>query len=176
MNKKAIRNTAICYWSDEDECFVVESPLFETIAGVGLTKNDSMQVFENLLDDAYEDYLEGRVPGYDKPGRPAKGQVALNADVKPETKQLIKSLAKSFDCSQGEVLDYLAFAYEKHQKATADPGAAEKANLLNLSNQLRALNILVEQIQAELSSKVVKVGKSRYDKRTPAQTISRKRA
>src|SRR6516164_2602533 len=107
MNKRAIRNTSVCYWSGEDEAFVVESPLFETIAGVGGTEEDSWKVFDNLLDDAYEAYLEGRVPGYERAGRPAKGGVALNVDVKSETKELIKRLAADFHCSQGEIIDFL---------------------------------------------------------------------
>jgi hypothetical protein len=62
MNKEAIRKTAICYWSNEDKAYVVESTLFETIAGIGKTEKESKRVFDNLLDDAYQAYLEGRVP------------------------------------------------------------------------------------------------------------------
>ncbi len=115
MNKEAIRKTTICYWSNEDKAYVVESPLFETIAGVGATEKESRKVFDNLLDDAYEAYLEGRVPGYEKAGRPAKGRIALNADVKPEAKQFIKNLADDFQCSQGEIIDFLIYAYQRQE-------------------------------------------------------------
>lgn len=112
MNRKAIMATAVCYWSDENEGYVVISPLFESIAGTGDTKAEAMDVFENQLQDAYEAYLEGRVPK-DRPGRPSKNQVALNVDVNPETKETIKKLAASIDCSQGEVVDFLTLLYDK---------------------------------------------------------------
>ncbi len=118
MNKEAIRKTAICYWSEEDEAYVIVSPLFESIAGVGTTKTASMKVFNDLLDDAYEAYLEGRVPGYDKAWRPTKGYIALNIDVKPDTKQFIKSLTDNFKCSQGEIIDFLVCAYQKQTENT----------------------------------------------------------
>ena len=119
MNKEAIRKTAICYWSDEDDSYVVESPLFETIAGVGKTEKASRKIFEHLLDDAYEAYLEGRVAGYEKPGRPAKGRLSLNIDVKPNTKEFIKKLADNIQCSQGEIIDFLAWTYQKQQESQA---------------------------------------------------------
>jgi len=119
MNKGTIRKTAICYWSKEDKAYVVESPLFETIAGVGKTEKESRKVFDNLLDDAYEAYLEGRVPSYEKAGRPAKGYTPLNIDVKPITKQFIKHLTDNFKCSQGEIIDFLVWAYQKQRESTA---------------------------------------------------------
>jgi len=137
MNKRAIRCTSICSWSEEDQTFVVESPLFETIAGVGASEKQSRKVFENLLDDAYQAYLEGRVPRYDKPGRPTKGGVAMNVDVKPETKQLIKELADDFQCSQGEIIDFFAFAYQKrHESMISSVG--KRTSKDESSRQLRA--------------------------------------
>jgi predicted RNase H-like HicB family nuclease len=112
MNKVAISKTAICYWSEEDDSYVVESSLFETIAGVGDTPEDAFRVFDDLLDDAYEAYLEGRVPGYDKPGRPTKGYTSLNTDVRPETKATLRALSAQFGCSMGELIDFLLFYYE----------------------------------------------------------------
>ncbi len=61
MHKQAIMNTAVCYWSEEDDCFVVESPLLEIIAGVGETREGALCNFERHIDTAYESYLEGRM-------------------------------------------------------------------------------------------------------------------
>lgn len=83
MNKKAIKKTAVLYWCDDDQCYLKESPLFDSVLGVGDTPEEAERPFSDLLDDAYDAYLEGRVPGYTKPGRPAKGGVALNSDVRP---------------------------------------------------------------------------------------------
>jgi predicted RNase H-like HicB family nuclease len=112
MNKNAIANTAITYWCKDDKCYLRESPLFDSVLGVGDTPEEAEQTFSDLLDDAYEAYLEGRVPGYASPGRPTKGGIALNSDVKPATKKKIKELAEKFDCSTGEVVDYLLFSFE----------------------------------------------------------------
>ena len=157
MNKKAIRNTAICYWSEEDETFVVESPLFETIAGIGVTEEDSWKVFDNLLDDAYEAYLEGRVPGYERPGRPAKGGVALNIDVKSETKELIKNLANDFQCSQGEIIDFLTFAYRKRNEHS-DPYVQKKKQALSgeqlsaVFEKMHGLKVSIADLETSVSA------------------------
>lgn len=109
MNKQAILNTAICYWSDDNDCYIVESPLFDRIAGVGDSPEQSHSVFLQLLDDGYLAYLEGRVPGYDKPGRPSKGAVPVSYRLQPSTKAHLSQLAKKLTCSQGEAIDYLVF-------------------------------------------------------------------
>jgi len=115
MNKKAILNTAICYWSDENDCYIVESPLFDRIAGVGDTPEQSHVVFVNLLDDGYLAYLEGRVPGYDKPGRPSKGAVPVSYRLQPGTKEDLAKFAHEIECSQGEAIDYLVFRHKLEQ-------------------------------------------------------------
>ncbi len=92
IRKEAIRKTAVTYWSKDDECFVVESPLFDRVAGVGDTKDEAFKVFVELLDDAYEELEKDNVLGY-KRGRPAKGGVNLHCQVRPSTKDTITELA-----------------------------------------------------------------------------------
>jgi hypothetical protein len=156
MNKEAIRKTAICYWSEEDKAYVVESPLFETIAGVGTTEKESRKIFDNLLDDAYEAYLEGRVPGYEKAGRTAKGRIALNADVKPEAKQFIKNLADDFQCSQGEIIDFLVCAYQREKDnrvfsyANADRTAGSNKQWLAVCEKMDDIKNSVDYLETEL--------------------------
>lgn len=119
MNKKAILNTAVCYFSNDDDCFVVESPLLEVAAGIGETRQAAYSNFESHVDTAYESYLEGRLKHiYDKPGRPSKGRIAFNADVKVKTKKQLKSLAKELVCTQGELLDFLLFFYQAQSGGT----------------------------------------------------------
>ena len=156
MNKGAIRKTAICYWSEEDKAYIVESPLFETIAGVGATEKESRKIFDNLLDDAYEAYLEGRVPGYEKAGRPAKGRIALNADVKPEAKQFIKNLADDFQCSQGEVIDFLVCAYQRKEDnkvfsyAEAERMTGNSKQWLAVCEKMHDIKNSIDYIETEL--------------------------
>jgi predicted RNase H-like HicB family nuclease len=106
MNKKAIKNTAVTRWSVEDDCFIVSSPLIDSVIGVGDSESEALKEFCDILDDAYEAYLEGELK-YDYPGRPAKNRIALNVDVQPNTKKSIKDLAAEKGCSQGEVVDFL---------------------------------------------------------------------
>lgn len=149
MNIDAIRSTLVCYWSDEDESYVVESSLFETIAGVGDTEVEAMQCFENLLSDAYEAFHKGRVPK-DKSGRPSKETVALNTDVKPATKIAIHDLAQNIGCSQGEVIDYLSLYYEKMNDIGHQVHSDEER--LGLSQTVMVLVKTVEDMVKQVKS------------------------
>lgn len=155
MNKKAIKKTAVLYWCEDDQCFLKESPLFDSVLGVGDTPEEAEKTFSDLLDDAYDAYLEGRVPGYTKPGRPAKGGVALNSDVRPETKVRIKELAQQFDCSAGEVVDYLLFCSENSEGiAKAQQCNISKENQLEeLCNRITALEHLQKTQSTNSKSK-----------------------
>lgn len=109
MNKKAITKTAVCYWSEEDDCYVVKSALSDRIIGIGNTQGEAWEVFLRHLDTVYMAYLEGQLAAHEKRGRPSKGLVALNISVKPHTKENIVHLSEDFEASQGEVVDYLFF-------------------------------------------------------------------
>jgi predicted RNase H-like HicB family nuclease len=108
MNKKAIAKTALCRFDKKENCYIVESPLCDKVMGVAETEGEAKQIFQELLDETYVAYLEGKLAGYEKPGRPAKGNVEFHAQVKPEVKAQITRKAKSLGISQGEVIAYLA--------------------------------------------------------------------
>lgn len=129
MNKQAIERTAICYFSDEDDCHIVVSPIFQAIAGVGETPKKAWTVFYRLLDAIYLDYLEGKLAGYSKPGRPRKGGTPFNAIVQPDTKKGLSRIAKEFSISQGEVVDYLFFYYQVKRQA--------RTNAINIKAKVR---------------------------------------
>jgi predicted RNase H-like HicB family nuclease len=112
MNKKAIADTALCRYNEEENYYVVESPLFDRVSGVAETEKEARQIFHELLDETYLAYLEGKLVGYDKRGRPAKGNVEFHAQIKPEVKIQILDKAKALGISQGEVIAYLAAAAE----------------------------------------------------------------
>lgn len=155
MNKKAIKKTAVIYWCEDDQCFLKESPLFDSVLGVGDTPEEAENAFSDLLDDAYDAYLDGRVPGYTKPGRPAKGGVALNSDVRPETKERVKELAQQFDCSTGEVVDYLLFCLENSEgiAKTRQFSMSKESKLEELSNRITALEHLQQTQSTNSKSK-----------------------
>ena len=77
------------------------------MTGVAETESEAKQIFKELLDETYVAYLEGKLVGYDKRGRPAKGNVEFHAQVKPEVKAQISERAKELGVSQGDVIAYL---------------------------------------------------------------------
>jgi hypothetical protein len=107
MNKKGITKTAICRFDPKERCYIVQSPLFDRCIGAAKTEKQAWQIFYELLDEFYIAYLEGNLFGYEKAGRPRKGNVELHALVKPEIKKEITARAKDFGISQGEVIEYL---------------------------------------------------------------------
>lgn len=142
MNKKAIINTAIAFWCDEDKCFIVQSPLMEAIIGAGDTVEEANREFLDILSDAYEAYLEGRMSN-EKPGRPSKNRLALNTDVKSETREGIKKLSADLECSQGEVIDCL-FSYFLHREDAVYPigiqSNSAKSRLSTKENKTKRIN------------------------------------
>ena len=116
MKKESIMATAVCRWDHEDECFIVESPLWDVFIGVGETQPEAWETYKELLDDFYTEYKAGRVSLRSQPGRPKKNNTAWRADVNPETKEQMAALAKEMGISQGEVTEYL-FSFYKAAKS-----------------------------------------------------------
>lgn len=118
MKRESILRTGVCYWSDEDDSFVVQSSLFSRTAGVGESPEAAWSHFRIMVDEALDDI---RTDGlYESPGRPTKDIVSLNVQCKPETRDAIKRLQRELETSsQGEVLDYLVFFREHVTKAGA---------------------------------------------------------
>ena len=107
IKKESIKKTAICYWSNEDNAYIIESPLFPRTAGVGHTREAAQKHFEDMLDGIYSQLIKNKVIGYNKRGRPAKGGIQFHTQVRPKTKIYLAKLSKQLDISLGEVLDYL---------------------------------------------------------------------
>ena len=129
MNKKAIADTALCRYDEKERCYIVESPLFDRVIGVAASESEARQIFNELLDETYIAYLEGKLVGYDKRGRPAKGNVEFHALVKPEVKAQISQKAKTLGISQGDVIAYLA--------AVADLKVELERQLIDLKKKLQ---------------------------------------
>ena len=69
MDIRAIKAATTCHWSDEDQSFVVTSPLCTNVAGVEETKEEAFAMFYSMLEDAYEPHLQGRFTPTKKRGR-----------------------------------------------------------------------------------------------------------
>ncbi len=112
MNRAAILKTAVCYWSDDDDCYVVESPLFDRTAGVGNSMEEARAHFIEMIDASLADI--GSHGLHQTSGRPAKGILSINVQVKPATRDAIKLFQRELKLSsQGEVIDFLAFYYQR---------------------------------------------------------------
>jgi hypothetical protein len=112
MNKEAIRRTAVCRWDSESECYVVESPLCDRVLGAAATEVEAWKIFDEILEDTYRDYREGKLAGYSKPGRPKKEKTRFHAEMKPDAKEAITDMARALGISQGETVEYLLSFFE----------------------------------------------------------------
>lgn len=161
MNKNKIRATAFTYWSDDNGCFVTESPLFDRIAGIGETSEESLQMFVDMLDDTYNDVVNGRMRGVTKRGRPMKEGVRLNASIRPSVKESLEEVSKEFDISLG---DAIAVAVG-HYVATRDslPTAQEIAAVKELEAQLSELADKFEALVARIDPLVTGTAERRKE-------------
>jgi len=145
ISKEKIKKTVVCYWSAADETFVAESAMMpHVVLGVGDTSAEALRNFDTMLDTLYGDITSDNVAGY-KLGRPAKGYVPFNVNIRPSSKSKILELAKELDISQGETFDYLVFFYEcKLQEYSHVP---DKDELVKALEQFREQQTqLVEKI------------------------------
>ena len=115
LRKEVILKTAVCYWSADDACYVVESPLFPPVIAVEETPEEALRLYKSMLDSAYEELLRENVHGF-KRGRPAKHGIELHVQVQSDTKQLIDELRKEIGISQGEFIDLVTFHFAKNAK------------------------------------------------------------
>lgn len=113
LRKETILKTAVCYFSPADECYVVESPLFQPVIAAEKTPEKAVMLYKSMLNGAYEALLKDRVHGF-KRGRPAKHGTELHIQVKSETKLLIEDLRREIGISQGEFVDLMVFYYAKN--------------------------------------------------------------
>ena len=130
IQKDSIRKTAVSFWSDEDNSFVVESSLFDNIIGVGETRGEAFKVFEEMLDDAYVEFQNDKVVGY-KRGRPSKGRVNLHCQVQDLAREEIIKLAKKLGgISQGEAVEFLLLYYQcKSREAASNQSPQHEQDL-----------------------------------------------
>jgi hypothetical protein len=94
----------------------------------------------------YDEIEADNVAGY-KMGRPAKGYVQFNTNIRPSSKYTITKLADELGISQGEVVDYLVFFREcklqENAKAPKETDLAKEIRLLK--EQIRSLSIQLEK-------------------------------
>jgi hypothetical protein len=75
-----------------------------------------------------------------------KSGSTLNSDVQPTTKESIKQLSQRFDCSTGEVVDYLLFCWQQ----TDGISKAQQRNRSS-KNQLEELTSRISALETNLN-------------------------
>lgn len=89
------------------------SPLLEICHGIARTEEEAWEIFDDLLNAMYIEYLEDKKVGqYSKRGRPSKGGVVFNAHVRPTTREIVARLAREFGISQGEAVDFVVAKWQ----------------------------------------------------------------
>ena len=106
LNTKSIESTLLCYWSEEDQCYVARSPLFLRTLGCGESRSEAINNFNESFAVMLEDYSRGQLSGYDGEER-ASESVQLQTKVKHHTADHIKEQCEKLGLSEGEYLDYL---------------------------------------------------------------------
>jgi predicted HicB family RNase H-like nuclease len=119
MKPSAILKTAVTVWSTEDQCYVTQSPLADTICGAGDTVEESQSEFEKSLEINYEHYKAGTHAVYSHPGRPAKGKKKFAVEVAPDVQEAIAAFAKDVGISQGEAVECFYLFFSKFQRKGA---------------------------------------------------------
>jgi hypothetical protein len=105
MNKDIIRNTAIQTW-DEENGYIVESPLCPDVTGIDDDKEVAWQIFYEILDEYWVDYLAGRLAN-PVMGRPSTGKERLGLYIAPDIKQSLGKLSEDKGISYGEAVEFL---------------------------------------------------------------------
>ena len=149
MNLKAIRNTAICRYSAEDGgIYIVESPLLEIGIGAAPTESEAWEIFDDLTEAMYMEYLKGRTVGKYQPGRPPKGAVHVHVQIQPQTKSEIVALGKKLHISQGEAIDYLMAFYraKNSEPPSHNNGGIKRTELHAIEKQLRQVYSTVQTL------------------------------
>lgn len=111
IDRAKILKSAVCYWSTEDACFVMESPAWEMLVAAADTEAETRRLFETHLDDYITEALAGRLAPQSRPGRPLKGLESVGYRVKPEIKEAIADLAETLGTTQGEAVHFLFLTY-----------------------------------------------------------------
>lgn len=105
MDLEAIKNTITCKWSEEDEAFIVSSPLCINIAGVEENKEDAYAMFYEMLASSYDAFLQGKFKPMKKAGRkPKTGAKILTLRVDAEVVDFIKAESARLQVTQGQVV------------------------------------------------------------------------
>jgi hypothetical protein len=100
FNPSLIKRTAVCYWSQPDDCYIARSPLFDLGMGMGDSREESLDSLEASLEAFTEDFKT-------HPYTEGAGHFELHANARQRTITVLEQLSKKFQCSMDDALDYV---------------------------------------------------------------------
>jgi predicted RNase H-like HicB family nuclease len=131
IKKSTILKTAVCWWSEEDEAYIVQSPLFLSCLVDGETEEEARATYSDALEQMYESLVHNKVAGHDSKGRPAKNGVKTFVELRQQSKIDLAWFAQDLGISQGEVIDWALFCLSHNSKNPGlNPGKLKPAGTL----------------------------------------------
>jgi predicted RNase H-like HicB family nuclease len=112
MNFQRIARMAICYWSEEDQSYIVKSPIFGNAVGLGATPEEARNSFDASLAGAREAFEQGKLVTVQSSDSNLTNTISMQVEVQSRTDRTLHRLMKKLDCSQDEAIDYLALFFE----------------------------------------------------------------
>jgi predicted RNase H-like HicB family nuclease len=114
MKAETIRKTALIQWSEEDEAFLIQSPLCPDVVAIEETEEQAWELFDDMLAVYLQAEQEGRLAK--GPGRPRKNKIRFDAEIDPDIKVALADEAKGLGISLGEMVEVL-FGHYRARKA-----------------------------------------------------------
>jgi predicted RNase H-like HicB family nuclease len=149
IKKSTIRKTAVCWWSDEDSCYVVESPLFNPCVVDGASEDEAFANYEDALELMYESLFHNKVAGRNSKGRPVKNGVKTFIELRQQSKDAITRLSKQLGISQGEVVDWAVFALEKSSLKIQLKTKTDRLSSVDMAERLSHLEERFQVMEAK---------------------------
>lgn len=118
LTKDEIIKSLVIEFSEEDECYVAESPIWTGNIGCGDTPDEAKSEFAALLDTGWPDYEAGNhAMNLRKVGRPATGKVSVNTRLEPTLRDELDEIANLLKVTRGEVIEALVKKYGRKLKS-----------------------------------------------------------
>lgn len=107
MDTHAIKQAAVCRWSADDDCFVIDSPKCSQLIACGETEAEAWEVYDAMLADAYSDYTKGLFSPQRRMGRPAQHRKRVTVTLADATLKRLGEIEANKGYTRGEAIDYL---------------------------------------------------------------------
>ena len=146
IKKNTIRASATCWWSQDDNAYLVQSPLFPGCLVDAPSEEEAWREYDEALNEDYIYLLENKAAGYDLKGRPSKGElVNVHMQIRPDSKAILSELTALHGLSQGEVIDWALHMAAHQKKKPANVPKSDPQLYLTMQQREEKLAALVKE-------------------------------